>query len=200
MKAVLISALVMISGISVYLVQRGTALRPAGVIKPSEIQPDIDVIGRSLALRLFPEFHSSQNVVWRIEKDQPELMRIVQIAHLNYQTPQKPRLIDNRNSDQPDFSCDGSCWFVFWADSAALSDSVAKFKQEPSIEIFIHYFNRDEAVPSYCEDQKIMEISCIRPVSVREVRRKMKTDKPHFFMRRYLDNEFFLYLEKSPAP
>jgi hypothetical protein len=61
----------------------------------------------------------------------------------------------------------------------------------------IQYFDRDEKVPEACETQKILTADCMRPISVREVRRKIKSPGPHYFMQRYLKSKFYLFIERQ---
>jgi hypothetical protein len=188
-SGILIFALIFITSVTIYLVRQGAALRSAGVIKPSEIGSDFDVIGRSLALRMFPEFQSSPKVIWYFHPDQESLLRIARVAHLNLQLDPKPELIDARFlAKAPE--CSGPCWII---SNAAIPD----IEKSSVLEIWTEFFDRDEPVPPKCHQQKIMEPDCVRPISIREVHRKLKSENPHFFMRRYLEREFFLYIEKS---
>jgi len=188
-------ALLMITAILIFLLKSGGALKPAGVIKPAEIGSDPGLIGRAIALRLFPEFHAAQNVIWYLEAPEEILAKIPEIAHLNYQNPQKPALHDLRQDQQN--ICVGNCWYIRQAGSTLPETLLQKMKTEKSLEIHIQYFDRNEPVPDTCEKEKILEPKCIKPISVREIRRKLKTEAPHFFMQRYQSSQFYLFIEKS---
>lgn len=188
--AVLIS-----SGVMVYLVKKGAALRPAGVIAPTEIGTKPELIGHAVALRLFPEFQMAKNVIWYLDIDEEPMTHIPESTLFNYQTNPKPILLDLRQA--PQATCSENCWYVQMANTPLPEALLQKIKTEPSVEIFVQYFERDEQVSEVCENEKMLEFKCVRPVSVREVRRKLKTPAPYFFMRRYLDSQFYLFIEKS---
>jgi len=188
-------ALLMITGILVFLLKSGGALKPAGVIKPAEIGSDIGLVGRSIALRLFPEFQEAKNVIWFLETQDEALAKIPEVTHLNYQNPQKPALHDLRQGLLN--TCTEHCWYIQQAGIALPETLLQKMKTESSLEIYIQYFDRNEQVPETCEKEKVLEPKCIKPISVREVRRKLKTEAPYFFMQRYLSSQFYLFIEKT---
>jgi hypothetical protein len=179
--AVIGFALLVISGVMISLVYKGGALKPAGVIKPAEIGTDPDLIGRQIAIRLFPEFQSARVVVWRLQDNAgDELVKIPQTTLAHLRTPTKPELRTEANG----FTCaTEKCWFVVpGAENEALP--------EGAVEIFIRYFDRDEKVSAVCEAEQILGPDCMKPVAVREVRRKLRTAAPHYFMQRYMNLSF----------
>lgn len=191
------TALLIVTAILVFLVTRGGALKPAGVIKPAEVGTDPDLIGKAIAIRLFPEFRAARNVIWYLERGEESFARIPRVAHLNYLAPQKPVLLDLRQD--PRATCVENCWYLQWTGAPLPEDLASPTRTQPIMEIFVRSFDRDEEVPAACENEKILDVECVRPISVREVRRKLKTPSPHFFMQRYLELQFHLFIEK-PAP
>ncbi len=188
------AALLVITGILISLLKNRAALRPAKVIRPAEISSDPTLIGRSVANRLFPDFHAAQNVIWYIDTTEDQLTNLAQVALTHYQNPLKPTLHDLRQD--MDSACPENCWYVHQS-GVPLPDPISqKMRTEPSVEVFVQYFDRHAQVPETCDNQKLLEPSCINPVSVREVRRKIKTPARHFFMQRYLDSRFYLFIEK----
>lgn len=177
--AILGAAILISSGVMLFLVKKGAALRPAGVIAPTEISTKSDLIGKAVGLRLFPDFQTAKNVIWYMDIEDEPYASIPEITLLNYQANVKPS------------------WYVQSAKTPLSDELVQKLKAEPTVEIFVQYFERDEAVPEVCETEKTLELKCVRPVSVREVRKKLKTPAPYFFMRRYLDSQFYLFVEKT---
>ena len=194
--AILGAAILVSSGVMLYLVKKGAALRPAGVIAPSEIGTKVDLIGQAVGLRLFPDFQTAKNVVWYLDVADEPFVNIPESTLANYQTNFKPELFDLRKNPQAS-SCAENCWYVQGANVPLPEAVQQKIKTEPSVEIFVQYFSRDEEVPEVCENEKTLEVKCVRPVSVREVRKKLKTSAPYFFMRRYLDSQFYLFIEKT---
>ncbi|MCM2352388.1 MAG: hypothetical protein NDI63_02150 [Pseudobdellovibrio sp.] len=193
--AILGAAILISSGIMIFLVKKGAALRPAGVIAPSEVGVTADLIGQAVGLRLFPDFQTAKNVVWYLDIGDEPFVNLPESTLANYQTNFKPELFDLRKN--PQASCVENCWYVQTANVALPEALQQKIKTEPSLEIFVQYFDRDEAVPGFCENEKTLEVKCVRPVSVREVRKKLKMPAPYFFMRRYLDSQFYLFIEKA---
>lgn len=187
--------MIIITAVMISLIKRGGALRVAGVIKPAEIGADSGLIGRAVALRLFPEFNEAKNVIWHLENSDEILKQVPEIALLNFQGIQKPVL--QNLSEVPEDTCSEKCWYILQAGGVLSKVTGQKIKNEKSVEIYVQYFDRNESVPETCEQEKILDSNCVRPVSVREIHRKLKTTAPHFFMQRYLQSQFYLFIEKS---
>ncbi len=188
------AALIIITGILLTLLKSGGALKPAGVIGATEMGSDQNRIPKALALRLFPEFHRSKNVIWYFDSNNGFHSGIPVNTYQEFQSPEKPVLVDLRENNPK--VCDEGCWY-FQDISTPLSESIQeKIQAEPSIEIFIDTFRRDAPVPQHCETEKILDNECVKHISVREIHRKLKSEELHFFMRRYLDSRFFLFIEE----
>lgn len=186
-------AFLIIAGVMISIVRSGSALRAAGVIKPAEIGKDPAFIGKQIAIRLFPDFDAAKYVVWRIEDGAEALMEIPSTVLSNLRVHAKPSLYDLRTDAQ--VKCGEDCWYIQNL-SAPLPESIAqKIRDESVVEIFVQYFNRELAVPEACEREKILTVECMKPVAVREVRRKIKTSAPHYFMQRYQRSQFYLFVE-----
>jgi len=196
--SLLAAALLISSGVMFFLVKKGVALRPAGVIAPTEIGINSELIGKSIALRLFPDFQTAKNVIWHMDIEAEPYTHIPETVLSHYQTNNKPSFYDLRKA--PPSHCSENCWYVHALSTPLPEALLQKMKTEPSVEIYVQYFERGEEVPELCESEKILEFKCVRPVSVREVRKKIKTPVPYFFMRRYLDSQFYLFIEKSKVP
>ncbi|AZZ37032.1 hypothetical protein CIK05_09585 [Bdellovibrio sp. qaytius] len=193
--SILAAAILISSGVMFYLVKNGAALRPAGVIAASEIGSKPELIGQSIANRLFPEFQTSKNVIWYLDNNDEALNHIPLSTLNNLQSNNKPEFYDLHQS--PQTNCTEHCWYVQTVNTPLPEAIAQKIKTEPSVEIFVEYFDRDEAVSDICENEKILELKCIRPVSVREIRKKLKSSAPYFFMQRYMESQFYLFIEKS---
>lgn len=192
--SLLAAALVISSAVMFTLVKKGAALRPMGVIAPAEVGASSELIGKSIGLRLFPEFQTTKNVIWYLDISDEPYASIPESTLLNYQSNLKPKLVDHRKD--PEASCTESCWYIQSPNTPLTEALQQKLKTESHIEIYVQYFKRDEEVSELCENEKILEVQCVRPVSVREVRKKFKTPVAHFFMRRYLESQFYLFVEK----
>lgn len=188
--ALLISSVVML-----VLLRSGGALKPAGVIKPSELGSDPTLVGRYVATRLYPEIHAAPTVIWYLEDQQGLLAQIPWQTFAHLQGPTKPTIQQRPMTGE----CPGSCWYLQPLAEPLPSDLEQKVRSGQAVEIFVRTFDRAEPVPEHCEQQKILDGDCLRAVSVREVRRKLKTPAPYFFMQRYLDAQFYLFLERPLA-
>lgn len=187
-------ALLISSGVMFFLVKKGAALRPAGVIAPTEIGMKPELIGKSIALRLFPDFQTAKNVIWYMGLEEEPYAHIPESALSHYHANSKPSFFDLRKASQT--NCTEKCWYITSLNTPLPEALLQKIKTEPSVKIYVQYFERGEEVPELCENEKILELKCVRLVSVREVRKKIKTPAPYFFMRRYLDSQFYLFIEK----
>lgn len=188
-------AFLLIAGVMISLLRSGGALQSAGVMKPAEISSGFSRIGELVTLRLFPEFDTAQHVLWLLEEGDESLDEIPKSAHAHWKGQKPSTLHDLRVGAE--VNCVERCWYIQNLNTPLSDDLKQKMKNQPSTEILVQRFDRDEKVSEHCEGQKILDAACMRPVSVREVRRKIKTPTPHFFMRRYLDSQFYLYVEQS---
>lgn len=200
-NALLVACLVIISAVVIYLVIDGTALRSAGVIKPTVLDGENKLLPKSVALRLFPEFQTSPNTVWLASpKIQPKLATIVASIHNYYTTlkaPSMPELtLINSNTQTSEIAnSQNSKWWVFESENESVLKSIRQNEVAPNI-IYVNEFKRDEAVPAICESEKMLSRECLKVVAVREVKKKFKTEQRYFFMRRYNDHEFYLFIEE----
>jgi hypothetical protein len=61
-------------------------------------------------------------------------------------------------------------------------------------------FYNNELVPDLCENQKRLTIDCLIPLSVRDVKKKIKDPTQlYFFLRKYNDRDYFLFVQQ-PLP
>ena len=137
--AVLTVAFLIIAGVLISLVRSGGALKPAGVIKPAEIGSDPTLIGRQIAVRLYPDFHAAKHVVWRLQDGDEVLAEIARTTLVNSRALSKPTLVDLRNNNQD--TCTENCWYVLSTDQALPDQLSLKLKDLPIAEVFVQYFN-----------------------------------------------------------
>jgi hypothetical protein len=196
------ACLVLISAVIIYLVIDGTALRSAGVIKPTVYESDNKLLAKSVALRLFPEFQSSQHTVWLATGDlQDQSRAIVESIHDYYKslnTPTIPELyfLNSGDAESQVTNLTRPAWWVFQTESKGAINLIRQGGSEPA-QIYMSYFKRDEPVPAECETEKVLTRNCLKLVAIREVKKKFRSEKPYFFMRRYNDHEFYLFIEQK---
>ncbi|MNT70179.1 hypothetical protein D3C72_2085370 [compost metagenome] len=52
-----------------------------------------------------------------------------------------------------------------------------------------------------CDAQQRLHLDCLVPVSIREVQKKIKDpSKLHFFLRKYNERDYFLFVQKEVSP
>lgn len=201
-NVLLVACLAVISAVVIYLVIDGTALRSAGVIKPTVLDSENKLLPKSVALRLFPEFQSSENTLWLASPQlQPKLASIVASIHNYYttlKTPSVPELILVNSITQASemTNSQNAKWWVFESENTAVLEAIRKKQASPNI-IYVNEFKRDEAVSPNCETEKMLSRECLKVVAVREVKKKFRTEQRYFFMRRYNDHEFYLFIEEE---
>lgn len=200
-NALLVACLVVISAVIIYLVIDGTALRSAGVIKPTVLDSANKLLPKSVALRLFPEFQSSPNTIWLASPEmQPKLASVVGSIHEYYKTlkaPNRPELVFiNSNTQLAEVNISqNSKWWVFESENELALKNARQNEIEPNV-IYVYEFNRNDVVPANCETEKMLSRECLKVVAIREVKKKFKTEQRYFFMRRYNDHEFYLFIEE----
>lgn len=191
--AIVTLAFLVIAAVMISLVRRGGALKPAGVIKPAEIGNNPALIPEQIATRLYPDFHEAKFVVWRVEAGDAQLSAIPSAVFAHLRIPPLPTLHDLRHGGED--GCAENCWYVQDLEKELPDAVIQKMKDKPTVVIHVQKFQRDQKVPEVCETEKILTVECMKPVATREVRRKIKTAAPHYFMQRYQSSQFFLYLE-----
>jgi hypothetical protein len=200
-NTLLVACLVVISAVIIYLLVGGTALRSAGVIKPTVLDSENKLLPKSVALRLFPEFQSSPNTVWLATAEmQPKLASVVASIHNYYKTlkaPNSPELVLINSSTQAAEVATSqiSKWWVFESENELVLKNIRQNKIKLNV-IYVNEFNRNEVVPANCETEKMLSRECLKVVAIREVKKKFKTEQRYFFMRRYKDHEFYLFIEE----
>ncbi len=196
----------LIGGVIFNLVSKGIALRSTGVIKPTLLGTDHYLVAHSLALRLFPEFQTMKTVVWMPEQGSEILVDAITLQTALELKKEKtnvfPEIIsvsptENEPLPQLTISENYRWWILPAARQELLTSFKITFSNQNFIIIFVESFKRNEAFPAQCEEIKILNHECLRATAVREVSKKLKSNSPYFFMRRYQDNEFYLFIEKK---
>ena len=199
-NALLALCLVFISAVVIYLTLQGTALRSAGVIKPTVLDSENRLLPKSVALRLFPEFQSTKNTIWipavELQGQVSPVVRSIHDYYKNLKIKSVPKLVfvDRETLPSDNFDGEQSRWWIFESENEAVLNAVREMESEPTM-IYLAEFKRDETVDPSCETEKVLSRQCLKAVAVREVRKKIRSPEPYFFMRRYNDHEFYLFLE-----
>lgn len=203
---VLISlALLLISACLVYLAKEGISLRAATLIKPSIMKPPGDELAQAVVLRMFPEFNDSHILLWGLHAQFPPEKMIFDKIKEEYERvfKLKVNLLDNaeNSTEEERQNCAKPCWWIVTPDKAnELSRNSVVEKQlrplaRPYTNLTLIPFKKSTEVSDECLKEKRLSLECLKQVSIKEANRKIKTDEPHFFLKKYNTKDFFLFVQ-----
>lgn len=205
------TALVIISLCMVYITFKGAGLRTEPIIKPSPIDKDHANITFGVIRRMFPSFQKSDYVIWGadLEKvnEENDIIKLLQTEHFKQLgTYPNPKIVTNETSDEEIKNCTKPCWIIVDKNHASqlngsqneILEKVKKQLGPNYFSITIMEFSPEIAVTENCNSEKFISADCVMPISVREAKRYMKDKNTrYFFMRRYNEVDYFLFLQKS---
>ena len=202
----IILSLAVITACILYLVQNGISLRAAPLIQPSKIEDDYKNVADALTHRLFQQFQNSHYVIWGVKPETPETERLLNYIADDYKKIFKEtlhNLDDAENADeQALLNCSKPCWLKVTKAASHRLDLISDFEskikklERPFFSITLISFSGDESVPNACERQKRLSFNCLVPISVRSVSRKFRdSTKKYFFLNRYYENNYFLFIQ-----
>ena len=188
-------AFLIIATCMIYLVRHGVSLRTEPIIKPSPIDAEYKNISYAIVHRLFRELNENDILVWGLDASKKEHLDILTATQAEYeQKSQKKVTLLQANSDQ---LCPKPCWLLSEVNQAGEQARMLTAAGRTSAALMMLPFTLQAEVSPKCETEKRLEFDCIMPVSVREVRRKIKDHtKRLFFMRRYEEKDHYLFLQE----
>lgn len=199
---------VIVMACMIYLLRSGVSIRTAPIIKPSPVGEDFSNVGQGSFLRLFPDLQKSHYIVWGVSQNSGEvqmtlaIMRERTLAELK--TPVN-MIYEGLKATRADLEkCARPCWILMPEEGAHelarnnwIEDNLKPLNEEYATITWIN-FDRHVEVPKACIEEKRLDIECLKLVSVNEVARKMKEDNGrNFFMRKYMDRDYFLFVENT---
>ena len=202
--AILSSAFVIIAICMLILVKTGVSLRTAPIIKQSLLADDELNITTGIVLRLYPDFQQAEVVIWNIDQNSALVQKNLGLLKNRLEKEFKKSITVLYNGEEIQKTdieiCPKPCWIYF------KPDSVHEFSKNSWIEslksITPHFFTiswnsfmRDMPFTDECLQEQRLTLECVKEVSVNEVRRKLKKEGRYFFMRKYLDYDYFLFVE-----
>lgn len=209
--SILAICFVLITATIVYVIRSGVSIRTAPIIKPSVISPDFRNVPQGIFLRLFPDFQQADFVLWGIPEDSAEAQNTLSQLQKKIETEMGISISILRKgptTTQQDIkNCHHPCWVFLPEDSAheLTTNTWINENLRPSGSTYFTItwvqFNRTSTVPENCRTEKRLDLDCLKRVSVLEVSRKIKApDRRYFFMRKYLDRDYFLFIEEPLNP
>ncbi len=209
MNFIIGAALVIVTACMFYLVWTGVSLRSAPLIRPTEISSDRRNIADHLTLRLFPELQSNHYLLWGVLPETEDSKKVVQWAAEDYQKTFKTPVHIIPNGEDASIeeirACAKPCWILMPLTKAHelepnpfISEKILPLKESYISISWIHFLGA-ETISDECETQQRLHLGCLIPLSIREVRKKMKDpSKLYFFLRKYQDRDFFLFVQEAP--
>lgn len=200
------AAFVIISGCLIYMVSTGIGLRAAPLIRPSEMSADRANVPRAVVHRLFPDFQNAAVVVWGVLPETDVSRTLLNGLIQEYEEAFHRKvsvLLDAANADDATLkACAAPCWmFLNRGDANELSEHPfleRRFKPlgVPYFNLTLVEFTAGVEIPDGCNEEKRLSLRCLVPLVIHESARKMKNpDARYFFLRKYNEKDFFLFLQ-----
>lgn len=200
-------ALVLITTCLIYLMSSQISLRPATLIKPSVADDDLKNVAQGVALRMFPEFQSSHYILWGIKPplgDEEKLFVLIQqeyerIFHLKVQIIDNPDQVTEGDLQ----NCPKPCWLLIdksHANELSRNEFIEKKLRplaRPYINLTLLPFDLGVKAPSHCLSEKRLSLECLISLSSEASERKIKTNHRYFFLKKYNEKDFFLFLQET---
>jgi hypothetical protein len=190
----------------VYLFKSGVSIRSQPIIKPSVVSQDFVNVPQGAFLRLFPDIQQSHYILWSVSQNSGEVQKTLSVMkeRTEQDLHQTVQFIydGNKATAEEVKNCARPCWILFPPDEAnelkpnAWIDTHLAPLNRAYVTLSWIDFKRDVSVPDSCIKEKRLDLECLKVLSVHEVERKMKErDQRYFFMRKYLDRDYFLFVE-----
>jgi|GEM_PF-1067196 len=216
----LVGAMVLIGAVMMFLVVKGVGLRAAPLIRPSVMDADLQIVANSTVSRLYPELQQTPVVVLGVlplnERRQLLLKQLT--AAFKKTFAKEPGQLDLSteiaNSGPASITerlaaCLQPCWILgplMETNELAGTTSSNQWLTEVrkilgnSGETYINLstidFDRVVETPVDCLDEKRLSYRCLTPLVVHDSLRKMKdAGAKYFFLRKYNERDYFLFLE-----
>ncbi len=200
---ILTLAFILISACMIYLTRSGVSIRSAALIRPSIISAEGHNMANGLVIRMAQDFKNTHYVLWGIASDsnlfdqaQAEFeklfpgLRITRLQLSQQTTPEEIR------------ACPAPCWIVTeptMAHELAGQTTLShrnEIAEKSYFNLSVINFSKAEPVTAECDAQKRLDYDCLKTLSIREAQRKMKNPDAHyFFLRKYLDKDYFLFIQ-----
>jgi len=207
---ILTLSFILISACMIYLIVSGVSLRSASLISPSVMSPDRHSIAKGLVIRLFPDLQNARYILWGTLPETEESQKVLAFFIEEYEQAFKApmHILRNAETASPEElqACEKPCLLMLSATSAHelstnefIEKKIRPLKQEYFNITWVPFYN-NETVPEVCEKQKRLTMDCLIPLSIRDIKKKIKDpNQLYFFLRKYNDRDYFLFVQQ-PLP
>ncbi|AGH94566.1 hypothetical protein [Pseudobdellovibrio exovorus] len=194
-----------------YLIKQGISLRSAPLIQPSVMDADRANVATSVIQRMHQNFEDVDYAIFGVAEKAEDQQLIRMMAEEYEKVFKAPvQFLVQNDSVTADVvaACTRPCWILTGFEKAHTLAGVNTWmqdnlisQQKPFLSLTIVDFQvgepGDDVVSDECHQQKRLSFDCLVPVSVREIKRRMKKpDQKYFFLRQYNGEDFFLFLQK----
>jgi hypothetical protein len=193
----------------IYLLKVGVALRTQPLIKPSLMKSEEhSPVARAVSERLLPVLRETPYMLLGFaplnEFRGPLFQKLLSESErlLN----KKIQVLDGLASSERDLlGCPYPCWILLPVEKANDLDanSWIELNLEQKSRVWasltaLPFSRKNLGMREECRNQKKISFSCLTEISLEEVRRKLdKISEKAFFMRGYLEKNYFIFYEKS---
>lgn len=206
--AILTVCFTLITALIIYITRAGVSIRTAPIIKPSAVSKDFHNVPLGIFLRLFPEFQQADYVLFGFPQNSSEARTTLHLLKERYEKEFKIEVKILVGTETKSLAlvqnCLKPCWIILpEAEANELSlNAWIQTNIHPTKRSYFTLtwipFQRQITVSELCKKEKRLDLECLKAVSIKEVERKMKDiNARYFFMRKYLDRDYFLFIENK---
>lgn len=202
---------VVASVILITLTHDGVSMRSAPIISPSPQGDEYRNVAKAVLNRLFPDFQMAGYVVVGSAADLKMGPQVINEMKTGFEQQFKKTVTllsdDGNVSAEKILKCAQPCWILTSENQAnELSEAnkipqiLNRLENVKHFQItFIPFLGVPDPSPE-CVAEKRLSLRCLIPLSIHEVRKKFKDPAvSYFFMRKYEDRDYFLFLQiKQP--
>jgi len=183
------------------IIKKGVTLRLQPLIKPTVLEKNLEPMARHLFLRMFPDFQQVDYVILNFEVKSSETELFFSQITNEFEKKLNQKINTLSQSFVSINDCPAPCWAISNSESE-LGEWKKQLTEKSKKWIVIHWksYEKVESVPEVCLNQRILSQECLRPVAVNDVKKRLKDPKArYFFLKKYLDTDFYLFVKSLSA-
>lgn len=200
---------VVASAVLIMLTRDGIAIRSAPIIAPSPQGEEYKNVAKSIVNRLFPDFQMSNYVVIGSPADLQMGPKIINELKIRFEEQFKKNVTllsdDGNLTPESIAKCQQPCWILtseIHSNELSVQNKLPQIldKMENTNHFHITFipFSSVPTPSDACIAEKRLSLQCLIPLSIHEVSKKFKDPAiSYFFMRKYQDRDYFLFLQKG---
>lgn len=199
---------VLITVCIIYLVRSGVVIRSAPYIRPTIVAVDFKNVPENVFLRLFPDLQASDYLIWGLDFTQREaqqtLSGVKELYETQFKAPVQMIMGLEQATTEALTNCAKPCWIVLGPDQAHslkanqfIENKILPLQKEYFTITWLSFPGGKKDVPPECISEKRLDVECLKWVSIADEKKKLKqADQRYFFLRKYLDHDYFLLVQE----